>query len=423
MPHAAYAQAAFGSAWTAPAPPPVHALPAPGPGEIVCVTGPSGAGKTLALKALGGRELPALSDAPVLDLFAPGLASEFVLRTLARTGLADGRLWRLGTPQLSAGEQQRLRLALALCNLAPGELLVADEFDAHLDPLTACALAQVLRRLADGGLRMAVSTHNPATLPHMAPDRLLQIDGDVRALAPPAREDLGDEVVITPGRLADWRHFRHWHYLGAGNPGPVCAVYVAALRGRRAGIAIYGYPHRLLSARRHALPVLLHPPQPDTAALNRDLRLLQRVVVDPRLRGVGIARRLLEHGCRALGVPYIECVARMGAFTGFLTAAGFARVCELELPRAIASLLRFCERREIDSTRLIQPAYREYLRQRLPAADCAALARHLRAVAQSRANTGHGASRGHEPPQAVLESALARLHARPAYFLWQAMAP
>lgn len=410
--------AAFGALCDQPVAPVVHRLAAPKPGHILCVTGPSGAGKSLALAALGGTPLPALRDAPVLDLFAPDVASPRVFRALARAGLADGRLWRMRVRHLSAGEQQRLRLALALCER--GTLLVADEFDAHLDELTACALAQTLRRMADSGLAVAASTHNPRLLPWLAPQRHIHIDRQATDVPPPARRDLCDELAIAPGRLRDWAQFKQWHYLGAGSPGPVCAVFVATLRGRRAGIAVFGYPHRLLSPRRLVLPAALHPPHPDMHALNRDVRLLQRVVVDPRLRGLGVARRLVSHGLRALSVRWVECVAQMGEFSGFLEGAGFRRVCALAAPRAIAALQRFCARREIDACRLWQPAYREFLAARLPARDRQALARHLQAVARSRAGTGHGASRGGAAPQTAMDAALARICARPHYLLWDA---
>lgn len=432
MSHLAYACRVFGMALHDVAPPVVAALPLPNAGQAVAVIGPSGAGKTLALNALaaryGGVCLPALTDldAPALSLFAPDLPSEFVLRTLARAGLADGRLWRMKVRNLSGGEQQRLRIALALCSLpdsSAGPLLVADEFDAHLDELTACALAQTLRRLCRGPLRIVVSTHNRATLPYLAPARVVQINGIVTDVALPQARSLADEIEIVPGCARDWRRFAHWHYLGAGRPGPVCAVWRARVRGHDAGIVMFGYPHLLLSARKHALPARFHVSAlrgEGPAALNREVRLLQRVVVDPRLRGLGIATRLIAHGLRELDVPYVECIAQMGAFSDFLLQAGFERLCRLEVPHAAQLLLRFCERRDIPAQRLHEPAVREALLARLPAPDSRALQHHFDHLARSRVNTGHGSSRGAPLPSGqALDAALARLGARPDYYLWK----
>ncbi|MBK8207869.1 MAG: hypothetical protein IPK87_13925 [Planctomycetes bacterium] len=430
MSHLAYACRVFGMAMHDLAPPVAAALPLPGEGRLLAVIGPSGAGKTLALKTLaarhGGLCLPALTDmdAPVLSLFSPDLPSEFVLRTLVRAGLADGRLWRMKVGQMSGGEQQRLRIALALCSLPVRDpLLVADEFDAHLDELTACALAQTLRRLCRGPLRMLVSTHNLATLAFLAPERVVQINGAVTDVALPQPRSLADEIEIVPGTARDWQRFAHWHYLGAGRPGPVCAVWRARVRGHDAGIVMFGYPHLLLSARKHALPARLHVSAlrgEGPAALNREVRLLQRVVVDPRLRGLGIATRLIAHGLRELDVPYVECIAQMGAFSDFLLHAGFERVCTLEVPHAAQLLQRFCERRDIPTHRLHEPVFREALLAKLPAPDSRALQRHLDHLARSRVNTGHGSSRGaRSASQQALNAALARLGAQPDYYLWK----
>lgn len=422
-PHAAFAARAFGICMEPPPKPQPLALPTPGPGETLAIIGPSGAGKTLALNALGGTPLPKLReaelDSPLLALFPSSMPSESVLRSLARAGLADGRLWRMRARQLSAGERQRIRFALALAGGADG-LLVADEFDAHLDELTACALAQTLRRLK---LCLALSTHNPATLPYLAPDRLFRIDGGLQELTPPAALDLGDELEIVPGRAGDWQRFKQWHYLGPGRPGPSCAVWVARVRGRKAGIVMFGYPHLLLAARREALPARFHAAhvrEHGAAALNSEVRLLQRVVVDPRLRGSGIAVRLIEHGLRELGVPYVECIAQMGAFSGFLERAGFRDICALEPSRQARALLRFLKRRDIPTAALQDAPARERLLAALPANDAQALRKHLRALAESRVNTGHGGARqAREIPATALQKALARLGATPRYYLWR----
>ncbi len=427
MTHTEFAARTFGLRFTEPAAPEPLALPLPAPGETLAVTGPSGAGKSIALDALarahGGLHLPCLSSADlqsrVLELFPPAVPGRIVLRQLARAGLADARLWQMRVLHLSAGERQRLRVALALCSLSPGQLLVADEFDAHLDELTACAIAQTLRRL---GLRLAASTHNLATMPYLAPSRQIEIGAAPRTLHPPAPRDLCDELEFTPGRALDWQRFKRWHYLGESRPGPVSDVWIARLRGQEAGIVMLGYPHLYLSARERALPSrfhVAHVREHGADALNAELRLLQRVVVDPRLRGLGVAGRLIRHALGQARVSYVECIAQMGVFSDFLLRAGFRRICALKPPRQAAALLRFCSRRDIPAETLADPVARDAILAALPQADREALQRHLRALAESRVNTGHGSGRRRlGPPDAALDRALARIHARPDYFLW-----
>ena len=406
-------------------------LPQPEPGGITIVIGPSGAGKTLALRALltpDARELVPLPvaavTAPVLELFDPDLPTDQVLRVLARVGLADGRLWRMQAGDLSAGECRRLELALAICGAKRGSLLIADEFDAHLDSTSARALAQNLRRIALRlGLRVAASTHRPETLAQLAPSRLFEIrSGVANEHVPPPAADLCDEIEIVQGTVRDYADFEHWHYLGPGRPGPNSGVFLARHNGRAVGIVMFGYPHLLLSARALVLPQFAPGciRSGGASALNQQVRVLQRIVVDPHYRGLGIARRLIAHGLSQLDVPYVECIAQMGEFSDFLLAPGFRRVCEMPPPRAALRLLKFAEQHGFAAQALVDPAVRELLIKYLPEPVSAQLTRLLRALVHSRIETGHGSLRGqpgsdHEP---LLHKALARINARPIYFLW-----
>lgn len=401
-------------------------LPLPEAGETLAIIGPSGAGKTLALRRLIAEqvaiELPELRcedfETPVLELFDAALPSELVLRTLARVGLADGRLWQLRTRCLSAGECRRLQLALALCREA--RTLVIDEYDAHLDATTARIIATNLRRTVQrDGLRLVVSTHRPETLADLQPARVIRIDeGAAHELEPPAPRDLADEIEFVRGGVRDYARFAHWHYLGPGRPGPTSDVFLAMHEGRAVGIAMFGFPHLLLSARNIALPEYAPKRIRETGAggLNSNVRLLQRVVVEPRYRGVGVARALIRHGLANIAQPIVECVAQMGAFSDFLLGAGFTHVCDVRPPASVRNLNEFLARHDIATAELLDPA----LRERLSPEVAARLDRHVVAVARTRIQTGFGSRRGTDQlPPGALRKALSRVGAAPGYFLWR----
>lgn len=424
-PHLDYAVRLFGFDVDADPPMPVACeLPIPGRGEILAVTGPSGAGKSLALRRLlsahGGAGLPGFSpELPVLELFSPHLPTERVLRTLARVGLADAGLWQRKAAYLSAGEQARLRLALALVRdwetreSAGGPLLVVDEYDAHLDATTARIIATCLHRVVvREGLRLVVSTHRPETLAYLRPARVVRVnDGFAQTIATPAPADLCEEITLTRGRVRDYAHFARWHYLGPGRPGPTSDVFLARHEGRAVAIAMFGYPHLLLAARSASLPAFAPSCIVKTGArgLNLNVRLLQRVVVEPRYRGIGVALKLIQHGLASLDVPYVECVAQMGGICDFLTGAGFVRECDMPVPPSVLRLRRYLELRGL--------GVRDLLREGGVTADVASL---VSAVTRSRVQTGFGSRRsvGDLPPAAV-RKALLRLEARPVYFLWR----
>ncbi|MCC6573313.1 MAG: hypothetical protein IT462_05920 [Planctomycetes bacterium] len=440
-PHLDFAVHTFGLRTAAPFEPRIANLTAPEPGRVLAVVGASGAGKSRALNALAKttpqcRTAHTLASAelerPVLSLFDASLPPEAVLRCLARVGLADARLWTQLAGTLSAGEQRRLEIARALLDTPARGLIVLDEPDAHLDETTAKILAVTLRRVASANnIRLALSTHRRNLLPWLAPAAVVEIrDGvahELQAPAPKPHAALLDEIVVVPGRAGDYARFAHWHYLGTSKPGPSRLVLIAQHEGEPVGIAIFGHSHMLLGPRRGALPPAYWPENVarfGARDLNRDVRLLSRIIVDPRFRGVGVAGKLIADGLRQLGVPYVECLAQMGAFSSFLTSAGFVHAGDCRKPPPLVRLQAFMDEHAIAPVDLIDPLRRALLFDRLLPPARERLHKLILAAMRTRIETGHGNLRGQLPgaftrPD-LLEGVLLRLHAQPAYFLWKA---
>ena len=61
-------------------------------------------------------------------------------------------------------------------------------------------------------------------------------------------------------------------------------------------------------------------------SLNRQLVLLQRVVLHPTYRGAGVAVPFVERSCELCPYPWIETLTRMGHIHPFFEKAGFTRV-------------------------------------------------------------------------------------------------
>ncbi len=131
------------------------------PGDVVLITGPSGAGKSTLLRRIAagqeargdlrvarieGIALP--RDRAVIDCF--DLPVEVAAGCLARAGLAEAHVLLRAPAELSEGQQFRYRLAQFFAS--EDDVLVADEFCATLDRVTARGVAFGLGKFVRGSV-------------------------------------------------------------------------------------------------------------------------------------------------------------------------------------------------------------------------------------------------------------------------------
>lgn len=193
------------------------------PGEFVAVLGPSGSGKTTLLYALAGfrpadRGTVTLSGRDVSEEFEglkarigfvpqddvvpvalrvervlqyaaelrlPDLAASErqarVERVMGDLGLTERRTLRVS--KLSGGQRKRVSVAVEL--LGDPDVLFADEPTSGLDPALERSLTELLRRRADAGQTVVVTTHIMSSLSLF--DRLaVLVAGQLVFFGPPA---------------------------------------------------------------------------------------------------------------------------------------------------------------------------------------------------------------------------------------------
>ncbi len=160
------------------------------PHQVVFVTGPSGSGKSTLLRLVEEQlqrrraaravrvDAAPLPDAAMVDCF-DGAPLDEALRALSLAGLGDAFVMLRRPRQASDGQRYRLRLALALRQATRGggglPVLLADEFGATLDRVTARVLARNLRAWVSRTpvCFIAATTHDDLLEP-LEPDVLIE---------------------------------------------------------------------------------------------------------------------------------------------------------------------------------------------------------------------------------------------------------
>ncbi len=333
------------------------------PGEIVLVTGPSGSGKSTLLRAIAGqtrvawaspRHLP--NRARVIDAVAAGRGLDEAQSILSACGLAEPRLWLRHGCELSDGERFRAALARAVArSLASGSsaAIVCDEFTSLLHRrLAVCLAANVSRLVRRYGLRMIVATCHEDVIGPLMPARIIAMDGErtgVQAygVAERRRRPLAGRLSVERGSVRDYRRFGRLHYRQRDHLGFVDSVFV--LRDRQAaepvGIVIFAHPPLELSLRNAATGGrFVRRPR----LLNREVRILRRLVLHPDVRGCGLGHWLVRRTLPAVGVRFVECLAAMATVNPVFERAGMTRVGLCAAPRGRMKLLKRLREMGID---------------------------------------------------------------------------
>jgi len=311
-----------------------------GPRDIVYITGESGSGKSVLLKAISKdiQENPELGsainiadvevdqDKPLIDTV--GKTIEEGLEVLSRVGLNDAFLFVRRYRELSDGQKYRYRIAKLIESGAQWWIL--DEFAATLDRDTAKIVAFNLQKQAraHGRAVLAATTHTdlfadlaPSVHIHKRYGKEITVDYYPNKLAKEC--SLTKEMCVVKASLKDYEELAGFHYRDSSKIPVVHKVFALKRGNETVGAIVYRSPGWIALGRLLALgrQVLLQE-------LNRDWSLISRVVVHPKYRTMGLGAKLVKDTLVKCGRPYVESIAVMAKYNPFFEHAGMRKVAE-----------------------------------------------------------------------------------------------
>jgi len=313
-----------------------------GPQDIVYITGDSGSGKSVLLKALEkdirqGMEANCINIADIQPdpnrplIETVGKTVEEGLELLSKVGLNDAFLFLRTYEQLSDGQKYRYKIAKMIESQA--QFWIMDEFAATLDRDTAKIVAYNLQKLArqQDKAVLAATTHtdlladlNPSVHIHKRFGKEITVNYYPNQ---PAKEcSLTKEMRIEEGTTQDWRKLSGFHYRSHKIAAPR-KIFCLKRGEELCGVIVYNYPPPTCFGRRLVLPKM------SMKELNEKLSIITRVVIHPKYRTISLGTKLVKETLPLAGTPYVEMPAVMAKYNPFSEKAGMKKIAEQPPPK------------------------------------------------------------------------------------------
>ncbi len=154
----------------------------------------------------------------------------------------------------------------------------------------------------------------------------------------PATGTPGGAIAVRDAGYAEYDALSHFHYR-PGRPATISRVLAAWEDATLVGVLVESFPTINAWWREAAWPGLFRgatAPGPRARVLNREVRTISRVIVEPRWRGLGVGARLVRAALALRMTPRVEAVASMGRFCPLFERAGMRPIPPRSCPRGDA---------------------------------------------------------------------------------------
>lgn len=226
-----------------------------------------------------------------------------------------------------------------------------------------------------------------------------------------------EKLQIVPGCLDDYKKLARFHYRDSC-PGPFAAIFAIkptkALSKEPVGVIVYTMPSAGAELRNIATGNLFVGLDKGTrlALINKSIRCISRVIIEPRFRGLGLASRLVRETMPKMNVPIIEAMAVMGLVNPFFEKAGM-KAFTANMPRRCVQLVEAFSAVGVEKEELIDSEGVQGKLARLGQREAEFIELQIRHFLQS-----YGKRRYERAGLERTGFVLSKLTFRPVYYIW-----
>jgi len=231
-----------------------------------------------------------------------------------------------------------------------------------------------------------------------------------------------EKLQIMAGGRSDYEQLAHFHYRDS-RLGPFAAIFaikpVRALAAgvdekKTVGVIVYTMPSPGLELRNAATGDFFAGFDKATrlTLINKNVRCISRVIIEPRFRGLGLASALVRETMPKMKVAIIEAMAVMGLVNPFFEKAGMEALVAAEPARSV-QLKEAFSMVGIEQNMLLDAKQMQRKLDRLTGPQADFIEQQIEEFLQS-----YGKRRYMQGGLERTRFVLSKLTARPVYYIW-----
>jgi hypothetical protein len=225
------------------------------------------------------------------------------------------------------------------------------------------------------------------------------------------------KLQIVSGGFEDYKKLARFHYRDS-RPGAYTAIFaikpVKTLSTEPVGVIVYTMPSMGAELRNVATGDFFAGFDNRTrlGLINKNIRCISRVIIEPRFRGMGLASRLVRETMPKMDVPIIEAMAVMGMVNPFFEKAGM-KPFTANMPRRCVQLVEAFSMVGVEKEELIDSEGVQGKLARLGQREAEFIELQIRHFLQS-----YGERRYERAGLERTGFVLSKLTFRPVYYIW-----